>query len=135
MKLTAIICILLYVATWGYSATVSKSETVRKGAIIAAIIQVESNGNPRAHNKSEDAVGILQITPIMVAEVNRIAGTRFKLSDRWDAHCSLLMFAHYTNHYTPCWTPELVARRWNGGPRGDKKQSTLKYWEKVEKKL
>jgi len=30
MKLTAIICILLYVATWGYSATVKKRLTVHQ---------------------------------------------------------------------------------------------------------
>lgn len=30
---------------------------------------------------------------------------------------------------------EKIARIFNGGPRGDKKKSTLKYWEKVKKYL
>jgi len=30
---------------------------------------------------------------------------------------------------------ETIARRWNGGPRGDKKRATIKYWNKVESVL
>ena len=30
---------------------------------------------------------------------------------------------------------EIVARRWNGGPRGDRKKATIKYWNKVKSHL
>jgi hypothetical protein len=30
---------------------------------------------------------------------------------------------------------EIVARRWNGGPRGHKKRATIKYFNKVKKQL
>jgi len=106
-----------------------------RASLIAAIIQVESGGNDSAFNKAENAAGCLQIRPIMVREVNRIAGTAYTLADRLDRKKSIEMFTIYTNHYTPCWAPELVARRWNGGPRGDKKQSTAKYWHKVRSLL
>jgi hypothetical protein len=42
--------------------------------LLAAIIQVESSGNPRAYNQREDAVGILQIRRILVDDLNRIYG-------------------------------------------------------------
>jgi hypothetical protein len=30
---------------------------------------------------------------------------------------------------------EIVARKWNGGPRGHKKKATKIYWERVQKEL
>jgi len=56
--------------------------------VVIGMIQVESNGNDSAYNKSEEAVGCLQIRPIMVREVNRILKKqgkehRFKMKDRW----------------------------------------------------
>jgi hypothetical protein len=72
----------------------------------------------------------------MVEDVNRILGdTVFTLADRLDVERSREMFAVYSNHYTPCGDAEKVARRWNGGPRGDKKRATVKYWRKVSKAL
>ena len=38
--------------------------------VMEAIIQVESEGNPKA--KSGNSVGVMQITPILVAECNNI---------------------------------------------------------------
>ena len=32
-------------------------------------------------------------------------------------------------------TDEILARNWNGGWKGYKKKSTLKYWNKVRKEL
>jgi len=81
--------------------------------LLAAIIMIESGGNDLAYNKREDACGCLQIRPIMVAEFNRI-GIPFTLDDRWNCGKS---------------------RKWNGGPNGHKKASTLKYWKKVKQQL
>jgi hypothetical protein len=30
---------------------------------------------------------------------------------------------------------ELMARKWNGGPKGHQKNATKKYWRKVEKRM
>lgn len=63
-----------------------------------AIIDVESGSNPNAIGKRDD-VGILQITPIYVDEVNRIQSrTRFTLEDRFDIEKSLDMFG-IMNYY------------------------------------
>ena len=103
--------------------------------LIIAIIQVESGGDRLSHNIKEDAVGILQIRPIMVAEVNRLVGKdSFTLSDRWSVYKSIAMFNVIRSHtHNP--TNEKLARNWNGGWKGYKKQSTIKYWDKVRKLL
>jgi hypothetical protein len=30
---------------------------------------------------------------------------------------------------------EVIARNWNGGPKGYKKDRTIQYWNKIEKQL
>ena len=103
--------------------------------LIEAIIYVESRGDIKAHNISEDAVGCLQIRPIMLREVNRLLGyNKYKLADRWNKAKSIEMFNVIKDHTTNP-TNEKLARNWNGGWNGYKKQSTLKYWHKVKQQL
>ena len=76
----------------------------------------------------------------MVREVNRILRKqgnilRFKLEDRWDRNKSLEIFHIWREYHHPNSTDEMIARNWNGGPRGYKKESTLHYWRKVKGKL
>ena len=108
--------------------------------VVIGMIQVESNGNDSAYNKSEEAVGCLQIRPIMVREVNRILKKqgkehRFKMKDRWDRNKSLDMFWVWKDYHHPNSEDEVIARNWNGGPNGYVKKSTEKYWEKVSSSL
>ena len=103
--------------------------------LVDAIIYVESRGDSMAHNKREDAVGVLQIRPIMLREVNRLLGyDKYTLKDRWSKAKSIEMFEVIREHTTNP-TDEKLARNWNGGPNGYKKQSTLKYWNKVKEQL
>lgn len=68
---------------------------------IKALIHVESEGDPYAVGKDND-VGILQITPIYVKEVNRILGKDvYPLNCRTNVKKSLEMFEIYQNHYNP----------------------------------
>lgn len=118
----------------------SKKVTRVPQEVVIGMIQVESNGNDNAYNKSEEAVGCLQIRPIMVREVNRILKKqgkdyRFKMKDRWDRNKSLQMFWVWRDYHHPNSTDEVIARNWNGGPNGYKKKSTEKYWEKVSRCL
>ena len=104
-------------------------------SLIEAIIHVESRGDSMAYNAKEDAVGVLQIRPIMMREVNRLLQeNKYTLADRWSKSKSIEMFnvikAHTTNP-----TNERLARNWNGGWNGYKKKSTLKYWQKVKTQL
>jgi hypothetical protein len=68
-------------------------EPIIEDPLISAIIQVESGGDTLAYNSKEDAVGCLQIRPIMVREVNRLLGKdSFTLSDRRSKVKSIQMF-------------------------------------------
>jgi len=101
-----------------------------------AIEQVESKGNPRAHNKDEDARGIIQIRAIYVADANRILGEeRYVHDDAFDPAKAWEMFgvvtSYYIRHYGYPDTFETRARIHNGGGKGPQRKSTLKYWKRV----
>lgn len=104
-----------------------------------AIMIVESGGNAAAVGDNGKAVGSYQIWPIMVADVNRILkDERYILEDRYSVTKSREMFLVYSHHYAKHygdWSPEGIARRWNGGGRGHLKAATAAYWEKVRKEL
>lgn len=63
------------------------------------ICMVESGGNAMAVHKSGLDVGIAQIRPILVKDVNRIARTNYSLSDRFCPEKSFEMFRLYCEHY------------------------------------
>jgi len=108
--------------------------------LIEALIHVESSGNHCAYNASTDAVGCLQICPIMVREVNNILKTQnatysYQLEDRWDCDSSREMFEIWASHYHENSSYERISRNWNGGPRGYVKTATEVYWDRVKKYL
>ena len=112
--------------------------------LVSALIFVESRGNDSAigdrHIVGGEAVGALQIRPIMVREVNRIlkiqkSDKRFKLKDRFERDKSIEMFYIWKNYHHKDSEPEIIARNWNGGPKGYKNSRTEKYWNKVEQQL
>jgi hypothetical protein len=98
---------------------------------LQAIFWVESTNGLHKYNPGEtDAVGILQIRPIMVKEVNRILGyEKYQLSDRHSDKCSVEMFNVFQHHWNPSGNFEVMARIWNGGNRGMQKTSTLEYYQ------
>ena len=107
-------------------------------AIWHAICQVESSGNPDAHNPGEDARGIAQITPIFVRDINRIVGSdKYTHDDAWCVEKSREMFDIYNRNYHPKGDAERIARCWQGGPKGHLRESEVndKYWNKVKAKL
>ncbi len=108
--------------------------------LIEAMAFVESGGNPATIgdiNLGTPSVGLLQIRPIMVREVNRILrkqglDKRFKNSDRKSGDKSIEMFNIWADAYHLNSSYEKMARNWNGGPKGYKKSSTAHYWKKVQ---
>ena len=119
-------------------------DVVTDGDLLNALIFVESRGNDSAigdrHLVGNEAVGALQIRPIMVREVNRIckrigSHQRFILKDRFDRSKSIHMFLIWKEFHHNDSSPEKIARNWNGGPKGYKKDRTIKYWNKIEKQL
>lgn len=107
-------------------------------ALIAALISVESGGNDLAIGDNGQAVGCLQIHPAVVDDTNRILGaSTYRRRDRLRRDYSVMMCRTYLGHYAskarlgreP--TLEDMARIWNGGPNGYKKDATKAYWVKV----
>ena len=110
---------------------------------IAALITVESGGNLEAIGKNGE-VGCLQITEQLVDDLNRIyykSSAVFHYEERKDKELSCLMAQLYLIHYSkPGYLPrratlEDLARIWNGGPTGWKKDSTKPYWIKVRQEI
>ena len=117
---------------------------ITDGDLLDALIFVESRGNDSAigdrHLVGNEAVGALQIRPIMVREVNRICKRigsyqRFTLKDRFDRDKSVHMFLIWREFHHSDSSPEKIARNWNGGPKGYKIKRTEKYWNKIKKQL
>ena len=116
----------------------------KDGDLLNALIFVESNGDDSAigdrHLIGNEAIGVLQIRPIMVREVNRILKIQgktnlFNLKDRFDRQQSIRMFMVWKNFHHKDSDNEVIARNWNGGPKGYKIKRTEKYWNKIEKQL
>ena len=105
--------------------------------VMDAIIQVESGGDPNA--RSGSSVGVMQITPICVAECNvilkkRNSKKRFKLSDRFSIAKSKEMFLLIQSAHNPLNSIEHAIRAWNGGNHYSVKK-TQRYFEKVMRLL
>ncbi len=80
-----------------------------------ALIWVESKGDSKAVGKNDD-VGVLQITPILLRDCNRILEMEvFTLEDRLDSLKSVEMFNIIQDHYNPQHDYHLALKIWNSG--------------------
>jgi hypothetical protein len=103
--------------------------------LISALIIVESSGNDMAIGDGGKAIGPLQIHKAVVLDVNRFTGSHYRHQDMTNRAQARAVCEAYLRHYGKGATPEQLARRWNGGPTGDRKTSTEAYWAKVKKHL
>ena len=105
-----------------------------------AVCQVESGGNALAIGDGGRAAGVAQIWAITVRDVNRFAGTKFTLNDRFNVEKSRAIFQLYTEHYAKGRSDEIKAKIWNGGPNamkatGRKLANLNAYYAKIQKHL
>lgn len=99
--------------------------------IFYVLCHLESDNGINMYNEVEDAVGYIQIRPIMVKEVNGILGyNKYTLNDRWSKEKSFEMFKIYQDFVNPNYDETLACRYWNGGRSGNIKSSTNVYVEK-----
>ena len=103
--------------------------------LISALIIVESSGTDLAIGDQGRAIGCLQIHKAVVVDVNRITGSHYRHQDMTNRAAARAVCQAYLTHYGRGATTEQLARRWNGGPTGDRKTATLGYWRKVQKHL
>ena len=125
-------------ASAGTNATKStKTSGVNWNPVMDAIIQVESEGNPKA--VSGNSVGVMQITPILVKDCNEIlkkqkSKKRYTLADRYSVAKSKEMFLLIQSHYNPENSIEKAIRSWNGGVKYSVR-ATNRYFQKVMAKM
>lgn len=131
------VLVLLFVFTANLYAFAENNETQSPqfdwNPVMDAIIQVESEGNPKS--VSGNSCGAMQITPILVRECNNIlkrrkSKKRFKLSDRFNVAKSKEMFILFQSVHNPQNSIEQAIRSWNGGLRYSIK-GTQRYFNKV----
>jgi len=101
--------------------------------VMDAIIQVESEGNPKA--VSGNSVGAMQITPILVKDCNEIlkkqkSKKRYTMADRYSVAKSKEMFLLIQKYYNPENNVEKAIRSWNGGVKYSIR-ATNRYYNKV----
>lgn len=111
--------------------------------LLSALIAVESPKNPQqaeAAIRREGAYGILQIRQICLDDVIMASGievtleecARSETTSRWVCVEYLKKWGkHYYRTTGEKPTYEVLARIWNGGPRGWQKSATEKYWERI----
>jgi hypothetical protein len=103
--------------------------------LISALIIVESSGNDQAIGDNGRAVGPLQIHRGVVQDVNRITGSHYRHSEMTNRVAARAVCEAYLKAYGKGASTEQLARRWNGGPTGDRKTATMAYWSKVKKEM
>ena len=103
--------------------------------LISALIIVESSNNDLAVGDQGRAIGCLQIHKAVVLDVNRITGSHYKHSEMTNRVAARAVCETYLKAYGKGASTEQLARRWNGGPTGDRKSATEAYWAKVKKHL
>ena len=103
--------------------------------LISALIIVESSGNDQSIGDGGKAIGPLQIHKAVVVDVNRITGSNYRHAEMTNRAQARAVCEAYLKAYGKGASTEQLARRWNGGPTGDRKTATLGYWRKVQKHL
>ena len=103
--------------------------------LISALIIVESSGNDMAIGDNGRALGPLQIHREVVLDVNKFTGSHYRHQDMTNRAQARAVCEAYLTHYGKGCSTEQLARRWNGGPAGDRKSATESYWAKVKKHL
>jgi len=119
----------------------NNAESLDVNRLIPALSKVESNNNSLATGDNGRAFGKLQIWQLVIDDVNKITGSKYKHSDAFNPVKANEICKIYLSYYCtekrlghkP--TMEDGARIWNGGPNGYKKDSTISYWNKVKAEL
>ena len=119
---------------------ISYIHLLKEDPLLKAIAFVESSFNIEALSADSSGIGLLQITPVMVEDINRINQLRgdstvYTLEDRLDPYKSIEMYYIFNDYYNHS-HPEEIARAWNSGPKWyTKTHKTDGYWEKIQERL
>ena len=133
VSLMALGLLVMTASAGTHSVKSTKTSGVNWNPVMDAIIQVESEGNPKA--VSGNSVGAMQITPILVKDCNEIlkkqkSKKRYTMDDRYSVAKSKEMFLLIQSYYNRENSIEKAIRSWNGGVKYSVR-ATNKYYKKV----
>ena len=133
VSLMALVLLAMTASAGTNSDKSAKTSGVNWNPVMDAIIQVESEGNPKA--VSGNSVGAMQITPILVKDCNEIlkkqkSKKRYTMDDRYSVAKSKEMFLLIQSYYNRENSIEKAIRSWNGGVKYSVR-ATNKYYKKV----
>lgn len=80
--------IIIALAVW---FSVAHAETID----MDAIAQIESSGNPLAYNHQDGAIGLYQITPVVLKEYNAYHAQKFTRNNLYSAHINFAIASWY----------------------------------------
>lgn len=92
-----IIGILMIGAILAFKGCAVASDSIH----MPAIIQIESGGKESAFNANSGAVGLCQITPVVLKEYNLMVGADFKRKDLFNGQVNLKIATWYMNRRIP----------------------------------
>jgi hypothetical protein len=105
--------------------------------LLDALRQVESHGNDRAVGDNGKAIGPYQIWYSYwkdAVEFDKTLGGSYE--DCYKPDYARRVVIAYLSRYAPKNASyEQLARIHNGGPKGDKNNKTVKYWNKIKKEM
>jgi len=94
---------------------------IHEDYLLEAVLFVESAHNPKAFNEKENAAGIAQLRPIMIAEANEIVGyKKYSLKDRWNVRKSIEIWYVIQDYHNPSYDPITACLMWNAGNANSK---------------
>jgi len=133
MNRTFVVLIVL-----GLSPGFSWAGNLEKAWTMVFFVESSNGQNPKAFTENHArALGIVQITPVMVRDVNRILRAPvFCLSDRLDRAASREMFRVAQEHYNKGASVETMCRFWLRGPSRARQYDKHgdKYWAACQRK-
>lgn len=109
--------------------------------LLAAIVQVESGGNPAAVGDGGRAIGPFQIWEVYFRDAQSFDKSlkNVQYKDVTNLTVAKKVVLAYFRRYEPIASKnlnfEVLARLHNGGPGWRNKSSTVQYWKKVKKYL
>lgn len=140
--ITIILMLMCTITEASNSKTVAseRAQLTKKWEWVAeAIAQVETHRDSTLVSKSGKYVGYLQISPILVKQVNLILGKEhYSLKDRYSREKSIEMFIIFQEHFNQEGNIEKAIRLWNSGDPHCMRNKTAKvttYYNKVKKHL
>ena len=130
-SLTAMLMLVLVCSLASAGTDEAARDVEELELLLDAIAQVESNGNATAVGDDGKALGMYQIHRAYWKDGTRLLDVAWEYAHATDPEKARTVVRAYLLHYGRGKSLLDMARIHNGGPRGHRKQATLKYARRI----